>query len=153
MGRCPCSDDLRFDPVRRHRLIGFQDTWTVWDDWWGYDLILCAETPPIKRWGRTHVVCACEPGWVRIGASTAVIWGRNGPKLVEAFTEVSDPIVVVGLYPGTWRSGRALNTIQAMADRQGRALFVALFAAHQGVRTAQLEEPRVRQVDKRYRPL
>lgn len=101
---CPCTHFLTFP--KRTRRIGFVDTLARAGSTWGkLDAIVCSESPERTRHYRARVLCGCEPGWTRVGAGTALLYGRNGLQLEGFLAECPDPIVVIALYEGTRSTG------------------------------------------------
>jgi hypothetical protein len=139
---CPCTNHVGIDKLKRDRVVGFARGVTLADAslWAGHDVVFSIVAPEIERLYRAHVVCACEPGWTRIGGSTAVIYGRNDAQLAESFAAVPDPVVLVALYDGEPTEGGAVAAIRAAAG--GRSIEVVTIPGSYHVNA--LRDPRVR---------
>lgn len=141
---CPCTNFLTI-PFQRHRTVGFVPRLDeAGDDWGRADAVFCAEPPPTSRLYRARVVCACEPGWTRIGGSTAVVYGRNGQALEEHLALCPDPIVLIVLYPGTRYRGGAAGRLARELRAAGRQGHVLRFDERPLVRVNAAQDPQVR---------
>lgn len=125
MGDCPCAN-LLILPYR-DRVVAFVPE--VGDEL-SFEVaphvIFSRSRPPRARHGRSRVVCACEPGWTRIGGSTAVLYGLDDAALLTAFAAVPDPIVIVALYSESTPGVSVAQIVQACAA-SGRTCHVTSF--------------------------
>ncbi len=126
---CPCTTDLRsrFLFVRT-RTVGFTDsldeTAGTWRD---HHVVFSMQPPADPRNGQGRFVCACEPGYTRIGLGVGVIYGRNGTRLEAQLGHVPGPVVLALIYPGSRTTGGAIGRIRKALEEQGRHLRVHSF--------------------------
>lgn len=134
---CGCETQVRIDRMKRDRRVVFVPRIALREPRHSdADVVFTEETPKATRHGRAFVVCACEPGGMRIGGSTAVLWGKNDLELVERFRGTEDEpwpfpdrIVLVALYADQELEGEAIEELRELVQAtEGRTLEVVRFA-------------------------
>lgn len=140
-----CESCMPVRPARHtpgYRLIGIVQSLRVQHWLQPCSYAVTAEKTTARRYGKAHVVCACEgPGAAFLGCQTLMLWGKNNKGLygaaesaLERYPETK--VVVVALYEGTREKGNQLPKIASLAGDR-KSVFVR-FADEPLIRTTYL---------------